>query len=396
MFNLKKKNFKDLDLALLFSSLLLSVYGLFVLFSAYGGDIGSIKTQLFSTILGFLVIALLCTMDLDVLKKSWKVVYGISLLLLIMTLIFGRGLDEWGAKSWVYIGSFSFQPSEIVKVGLIFSFAAFIDLNKDKINEPLNLLIVLLFAAVPVGLILLQPDFGTAMVYLFFIAAMLFVGGLSWKWIVLFASVGLVGGFIVLKNLSGYRADRIENFLNPARDTSGSNWQQQQGMIAIGSGKLNGRGYLNGSQSQYGYIPEKETDFIFSVLAEELGFIGAVILVILFTILIIRLVKIAKSSNNTFISIMVTGIAAMLFIHIFENIAMTIGLMPVTGIPLPFFSSGGTFQLISLSVVGLALSASMQKSYKDPDILDYDTITMIDPSLIRESSKRKLKNAVEN
>jgi len=396
MFNLKKKNFKDLDLALLFSSLLLSVYGLFVLFSAYGGNIGAIKTQLISTILGFLVIALLCTIDLDVLKKSWKVVYGISLILLIMTLIFGRGLDEWGAKSWVYIGSFSFQPSEIVKVGLIFSFAAFIDLNKEKINEPLNLLIVLLFAAVPVGLILLQPDFGTAMVYLFFIAAMLFVGGLSWKWIVLFASVGLVGGFIVLKNLSGYRADRIENFLNPARDTSGSNWQQQQGMIAIGSGKLNGRGYLNGSQSQYGYIPEKETDFIFSVLAEELGFIGAVILVILFTILIIRLVKIAKSSNNTFISIMVTGIAAMLFIHIFENIAMTIGLMPVTGIPLPFFSSGGTFQLISLTVVGLALSASMQKSYKDPDILDYDTITMIDPSLIRESSKRKLKNAVEN
>ena len=396
MFNLKKKNFKDLDLALLFSSLLLSVYGLFVLFSAYGGNIGAIKTQLISTILGFLVIALLCTIDLDVLKKSWKVVYGISLILLIITLIFGRGLDEWGAKSWVYIGSFSIQPSELVKVGLIFSFAAFIDLNKEKINEPLNLLIVLLFAAVPVGLILLQPDFGTAMVYLFFIAAMLFVGGLSWKWIVLFASVGLVGGFIVLKNLSGYRADRIENFLNPARDTSGSNWQQQQGMIAIGSGKLNGRGYLNGSQSQYGYIPEKETDFIFSVLAEELGFIGAVILVILFTILIIRLVKIAKSSNNTFISIMVTGIAAMLFIHIFENIAMTIGLMPVTGIPLPFFSSGGTFQLISLTVVGLALSASMQKSYKDPDILDYDTITMIDPSLIRESSKRKLKNAVEN
>lgn len=396
MFNLKKKNFKDLDLALLFSSLLLSVYGLFVLFSAYGGNIGAIKTQLISTILGFLVIALLCTIDLDVLKKSWKVVYGISLILLIITLIFGRGLDEWGAKSWVYIGSFSIQPSELVKVGLIFSFAAFIDLNKEKINEPLNLLIVLLFAAVPVGLILLQPDFGTAMVYLFFIAAMLFVGGLSWKWIVLFASVGLVGGFIVLKNLSGYRADRIENFLNPARDTSGSNWQQQQGMIAIGSGKLNGRGYLNGSQSQYGYIPEKETDFIFSVLAEELGFIGAVILVILFTILIIRLVKIAKSSNNTFISIMVTGIAAMLFIHIFENIAMTIGLMPVTGIPLPFFSSGGTFQLISLAVVGLALSASMQKSYKDPDILDYDTITMIDPSLIRESSKRKLKNAVEN
>ena len=207
------------------------------------------------------------------------------------------------------------------------------------------------------------------MVYLFFIAAMLFVAGISWKWIGLFAVIGLVGGYILLTNLSGFRADRIQNFLNPSRDISGSNWQQYQGMIAIGSGMLNGRGFLKGSQSQYGYIPEKETDFIFSVLAEELGFIGAIILVILFTIIIIRLVMIARKSNNTFITIMVTGVAAMIFIHIFENIGMTIGIMPVTGIPLPLLSSGGTFQLICLILIGLALTASMQKSYRDPDLL---------------------------
>ena len=392
MFNIKKKNLKELDLILLISTILISIYGLVILYSAYGGDFGEVKTQIISTLLGFVLIAILCTMDLDVLKKFYKWIYGFGIGLLILTLIFGRGLDEWGAKSWVYIGSFSFQPSEFVKVGLIFSFAAYLDKYKYQINEPKKLIGALVFVGVPVLLILLQPDFGTSMVYLFFIAAMLFVAGLSWKWIALFAVGGITVGFLVLTNLSGYRADRIENFLNPARDTSGSNWQQQQGLIAIGSGMLNGRGYLNGTQSQYGYVPEKETDFIFSVLAEELGFIGAIFLIILFSIIILRLVRISKKSNNTFISLMVTGIAAMLFIHIFENIGMTIGLMPVTGIPLPFLSAGGTFQLICLVMVGLALSASMQKSYKDDDVIDYETIKVIDPNKLRSSKKREIKN----
>lgn len=392
MFNIKKKNLKELDLILLISTILISIYGLVILYSAYGGDFGEIKTQIISTLLGFVLIAILCTMDLDVLKKFYRWIYGFGICLLVLTLIFGRGLDEWGAKSWVYIGSFSFQPSEFVKVGLIFSFAAYLDKYKYQINEPKKLIGALVFVGVPVLLILLQPDFGTSMVYLFFIAAMLFVAGLSWKWIALFAVGGITVGFLVLTNLSGYRADRIENFLNPARDTSGSNWQQQQGLIAIGSGMLNGRGYLNGTQSQYGYVPEKETDFIFSVLAEELGFIGAIFLIVLFSIIILRLVRISKKSNNTFISLMVTGIAAMLFIHIFENIGMTIGLMPVTGIPLPFLSAGGTFQLICLVMVGLALSASMQKSYKDDDVIDYETIKVIDPNKLRSSKKREIKN----
>lgn len=391
MFNLKKKNIKDIDLLLLLSTIALSVYGLVVLLSAYGGNISAIRTQLISTIIGFIAIAILCTMDLDVIKRSFWVIYGLSIGLLILTLLIGRGLDAWGAKSWIYIGSFSIQPSEIVKILLIFSFAAYLDKYKLTINEPKRLILSLIFVGFPVGLILLQPDFGTAMVYLFFIAAMLFVAGISWKWIIILLLAGLAAGFIIFTNLSGYRADRIENFLNPNRDTSGSNWQQQQGLIAIGSGMLKGRGYMKGTQSQYGYIPEKETDFIFSVLAEELGFIGAIVLIVLFAIVILRLVKIAKSSRNTFVTNMVTGIAAMLFIHIFENIAMTIGLMPVTGIPLPFLSSGGTFQLICLSEIGLALSASMQKSIKDPDILDYDTISLVDLSKISISSKRNIK-----
>lgn len=388
MFNLKKKDLKELDLMLLFATIALSVIGLVVLYSAYGGNIKPILTQLFATILGFIIILVLCTIDLDFIKRSYLGVYGVMIALLLLTLVFGRGLDEWGAKSWVYIGSFSFQPSEIAKVGIIFSLAAFLDKHKFDINDKLTLLKVIAMAGLPIGLILLQPDFGTAMVYVFFVSAMIFIAGISWKWIGIFAGIAAIVGFFVLTNLSGYRLDRIENFLDPSRDTSGSNWQQQQGLIAIGSGMLTGRGYLKGTQSQYGYIPEKETDFIFSVLAEELGFLGAIIVIALFAIVIMRLVIIAKSSRNTFITIMLTGIAGLLFIHIFENISMTIGLMPVTGIPLPFFSYGGTFQLISLFNIGLALSASMQKKQYDDGIIDDEAINLLDVSMVRPSKRK--------
>lgn len=388
MFNLKKKDLKELDLMLLFATIALSVIGLVVLYSAYGGNIKPIMTQLFATILGFIIILVLCTIDLDFIKRSYLGVYGVMIILLLLTLVLGRGLDEWGAKSWVYIGSFSFQPSEIAKVGIIFSLAAFLDKHKFDINDKLTLLKVIAMAGLPIGLILLQPDFGTAMVYVFFVSAMIFIGGISWKWIGIFAGLAAIVGFFVLTNLSGYRLDRIENFLDPSRDTSGSNWQQQQGLIAIGSGMLTGRGYLKGSQSQYGYIPEKETDFIFSVLAEELGFLGAIIVIALFAIVIMRLVIIAKRSRNTFITIMLTGIAGLLFIHIFENIAMTIGLMPVTGIPLPFFSYGGTFQLISLINIGLALSASMQKKQYDDGIIDDEALNLLDVSMVRPSKRK--------
>ncbi|WP_105300383.1 rod shape-determining protein RodA [Anaerococcus marasmi] len=388
MFNLKKKDLKELDLMLLFATIALSVIGLVVLYSAYGGNIKPITTQLFATILGFIIILVLCTIDLDFIKRSYVGVYAVMIALLLLTLVFGRGLDEWGAKSWVYIGSFSFQPSEIAKVGIIFSLAAFLDKHKFDINDKLTLLKVIAMAGLPIGLILLQPDFGTAMVYVFFVSAMIFIGGISWKWIGIFAGLAAIVGFFVLTNLSGYRLDRIENFLDPSRDTSGSNWQQQQGLIAIGSGMLTGRGYLKGSQSQYGYIPEKETDFIFSVLAEELGFLGAIIVIALFAIVIMRLVIIAKRSRNTFITIMLIGIAGLLFIHIFENIAMTIGLMPVTGIPLPFFSYGGTFQLISLINIGLALSASMQKKQYDDGIIDDEAINLLDVSMVRPSKRK--------
>lgn len=376
MFNLKKKDFKKFDWLLFISVVILSFYGLLVLYSAFSGKISNIKSQIVATVLGFLLIFILCTMDMDVIKKAWIPVYVISIILLFLTIIFGQGEQEWGSNSWLILGPIQIQPSEITKVGIIFALAAYFDKYKSNLNQVNGLLISMAFALFPIILILLQPDFGTAMVYLFFIAIMFFLAGLSWKWIIALLAIAILGFLFLLFNLEGYRADRIHDFLDPSRDTSGSGWQQQQGLIAIGSGMLTGRGYMKGSQAQYGYIPEKETDYIFSVLAEELGFVGAIIMLIAFIVMIYRLISISKNSKNTFVSLLVSGICAMFFIHIFENVGMTIGLMPVTGIPLPFFSSGGTFLLICFANIGLALSSSMQKSsYDIEDSSEYETIT---------------------
>lgn len=312
---------------------------------------------------------------MDVLKRAAYPIYGVSLFLLILTIFLGQGAERWGSNSWLILGPVQVQPSEITKIGIIFALAAYLEKYKNAINNPMRLLKTLGFSFAPIFLILLQPDFGTAMVYIFFIAVMLFLAGLSWKWILGLLAVAIVGALLLFLNLEGYKADRIHDFLDPSRDTSGSGWQQQQGLIAIGSGMFTGRGFMKGTQAQYGYIPEKESDFIFSVLAEELGFIGAILMLIAFVIMVYRLLIISKRSKNYFISLMVAGICAMFFVHIFENVAMTIGLMPVTGIPLPFFSSGGTFLLICFINIGLALSASMQKSsYDIEDTSDYETI----------------------
>ena len=375
MFNLKKKEFKKFDWLLFLSVAFLSIYGLFVLYSAFSGDILKIRSQLVASILGFLFIILICTMDMDVIKKGALPIYVISLILLLLTIFLGQGEQQWGSNSWLILGPIQLQPSEITKVGIIFSLAAYLEKYKEDINKPSRLLLTLMFAGLPVLFILLQPDFGTAMVYIFFIAIMLFSAGLSWKWILALLALASIGSLILILNLEGYRADRIHDFLDPSRDTSGSGWQQQQGLIAIGSGMFKGRGFMKGTQAQYGYIPEKETDYIFSVLAEELGFIGAILMLIAFIIMIYRLLIISMNSKNSFISLMTIGICAMFFVHIFENVAMTIGLMPVTGIPLPFFSSGGTFLLICFVNIGLALSASMQKStYDIEDTSEYETL----------------------
>jgi rod shape determining protein RodA len=281
--------------------------------------------------------------------------------MLLAVLVMGVGDDQWGARSWLFVGSFGFQPAEFVKVGLIISLAKYMDNNKDDINSPFVLLKVLIFAFFPVGLILLQPDAGTAMVFVFFIAAMLFVAGVKWKYIGIALSMGLMSLPVLWSRLDNFQKNRILNFMDPERDTNNTGYQAIQGRIAIGSGKIFGRGLFEGTQTQFNYIPEKQTDFIFAVLAEELGFIGGTLLILLYFIMLHRIIRIARNSPDKFGSFMSVGLAAMFLFHIWENIGMTIGLMPITGIPLPFMSYGGTFQLINLISIGIVLSVGLHR-----------------------------------
>lgn len=366
MFNFKRKSFKKFDFVLFSTVLILCIFGIIILHSASlstatGSSI--IKSQTAATILGFAAIAVIVLMDYEFIGKLYIPIYVISVGLLLAVLFFGVGDDQVGvgARSWLDLGFFVFQPAEFVKIGLIISLAKFIDKNKETINAPFTLIKVLIFAFIPVILILLQPDAGTAMVFIFFIAAMLFAAGIKWKYIGYALGTGLLSLPIIWLNLKPYQKDRVFDFLDPERNPTGTGYQAIQSRIAIGSGQLLGRGLYEGTQTQYNFIPAKQTDFIFAVLAEELGFVGGAGLIILYFIMMQRFLLIAKRSEDVFGSLMAVGIFAKFLFHIWENVGMTIGLMPITGIPLPFFSHGGTYQLVNLISVGIVLSIGLRK-----------------------------------
>lgn len=363
MVGLKRKSLKNFDFVLFITVLILCAYGLLMIRSATlsFGTLSFIKSQAIAIVLGIIAIVILTFLDYQFLGKLYIPIYIACNLLLIAVLIFGFGEEEWGSRSWLSVGGIVFQPAEFVKLGLIISLSKFIDNHKHSINEPFTLLKILAFAGFPVLLILLQPDAGTAMVFIFFIALMLFAAGLDWKYIKYALTAGLISLPIIWFRLDGYQKDRIFDFLEPERDAVGTGYQALQGKIAIGSGKIFGRGLFQGVQTQFNYIPEKQTDFIFAVLVEELGFLGGMFLIVLYFIFLKRLIKIAKNTDDLFGSSMVIGIAAMFVFHIWENIGMTIGLMPVTGIPLPFLSHGGTFLLVNMVCVGIALSVGMHR-----------------------------------
>ncbi|HLS53354.1 MAG TPA: rod shape-determining protein RodA [Tissierellaceae bacterium] len=363
MFNIKKKSFKQFDFILFAIVLILCGFGLLMIKSATlsMGTSRLVKTQAIAMILGFIGMVILALMDYQFLGKLYIPIYVVCILLLLATIKWGFGMEQWGADSWLSIGGVAFQPSEFVKVGLIISLAKFIDNNKAKINEPVTLLKILAFAFLPVYLILKQPDAGTAMVFVFFIAIMLFVAGIDWKYVGYAFIAGLASLPLLWLKLGTYQMNRIFDFLHPERDPTGTGYQALQGKIAIGSGKIFGRGLFNGVFTQYDYIPIKESDFIYSVIVEELGFIGGIVLIILFFVFLIRLIRISKNCEDLFGATMVMGFAAMFVFHIWENIGMTMGLMPVTGIPLPFISHGGTFILVSMASVGIALSVGMHR-----------------------------------
>ncbi len=234
--------------------------------------------------------------------------------------------------------------------------------EKKKINNFAYLLLVLLYIAVPTLLVIKQPDYGTAMVFLAISAIMIFSAGISiWYIIGVIVTIAVSLPFVYLYILPQHAKDRIMVFLNPQSDPLGAGYNIIQSMLAVGSGQVWGMGLFNGNQTQLGYLPMKTTDFIYSVISEEMGFIISVIIILLFVLLITRIFYIAKNAKDSFGSLMAAGIGAMFLAHFLENIGMTIGLMPITGIPLPFVSYGGSSMLTSFIAIGIVLSINKKR-----------------------------------
>lgn len=352
------------DIKLLAAVIISVIFGIFMINSATL-SMGSGKFVLVQSLafaIGLTVAAILTFMDYSILKQLRFLAMGVGLALLVLVLILGFGREDTGTQGWINLGFVNIQPAEIAKVCFLVSFSAHVAKIKEDINSITNILLLLLHLAVPVALILLQPDMGTAMVFMFMFILMVFFAGISYKYILSAAGVGIVGAlaawFLFLKE---YQKERFFSFLNPESDPLGAGYHIIQSKIAVGSGQLFGTGYGNGVQTQMGYLPEKQTDFIFSVICEELGFMGAVAVIALLFFIICRIFINARRAKDTFGEMLCVGAGAMFLFHTVENIGMCITLLPITGIPLPFFSYGGSNMITSMLAIGIVLSVSFHR-----------------------------------
>lgn len=310
---------------------------------------------------GFTLSLVLCTVDYHLLEDLSFWLYGLILLLLVAVLIFGR--RSMGATRWLNLGLFNVQPSELMKIVIIITFARFF--NNYHSHGGMNLREVLLplgILAVPAALIMKQPDLGTATLVVLIALSMMIYVGLRWTTILTFVLVTIPMAWIAWRYfLHTYQKNRVLDFINPERSRLGSGYHIIQSKIAVGSGGLTGKGFIKGTQSQLRFLPEQHTDFAFSVFAEEWGFIGCLVLIILYLCLVLWGLNIARRCNDRFGSLLAMGVTAMLFWHIVINMGMVIGMFPVVGVPMPFFSYGGTSMITSMVGIGILQNISMRR-----------------------------------
>lgn len=371
--NIDFRLLRNLDKLLVFIIAALIAVGLVVISSAARGFIGPegasgfVIKQAVAVVLGTIVLTVILLFDYSEFGRMWTFIYGTNLVLLAAVLVIGKTTN--GAQAWIGLGPVHLEPGEYGKVMLILTLAHQIS-RSDRLQSIWDLIPVGLHVLPPLALIMLQPDLGTGLVYVCITAAMVFVAGFPvWKLALLGGApiAGVVGWVVAHLNwgvpiiLEDYQIKRLTNFINPLEDISGSGYQVFQSIIGIGSGGVWGKGLYRGTQNQLGFLPEQHTDFIFSVVGEELGFAGGLLVIVLFMLLIWRVMSAASRSKDRYGSLIATGVAAMIFFHVLENVGMTMGVMPVTGIPLPFVSYGGSSLMTNLMAMGLVLNVGMRR-----------------------------------
>ncbi len=373
--NLKRMLFID-KLFLLF--LVLICAGGLMLVATAGSSITTdplyyMKRQLVWMALGTGVALFVMTYDYSQTERYWKVLYAVAVGLLFWVTFFG--VEQRGTTGWIKLGPLPvlFQPAELTKILLIVAFANFLERRQGKMDTLAGMIPAFVFVGVPFLLVASQPDLGTALAYVSLTVFMMFVAGANPKILGGLVIGGLGAAILALVlhfqfglplPLEDYQLRRFTVFLSPYDDGyggRGSGWNTIQSLIAVGSGGFWGKGLFAGTQSQLNFLPEHHTDFIFSVLGEELGFFGAVILIGLYALLFWRALTIARQATDQRGMLMIVGITAVWLFHIYENIGMCIGIMPITGIPLPFISYGGSSMLTNFIGVGLILSVNMRE-----------------------------------
>ncbi len=347
--------------ALLYAiTIITAIVGIVAIYSATRsmGTYSNVIVQAGALVIGIVMMQIISRIDYHVFGYVSVPVYAVCIALLVLVLLVGS-TGNWGARSWIRFGPIGIQPSEICKVGFAITFARHLSLVRNAINRPMTVLLLLAHLVALLALIMMQPDAGSAMVFCFMFAVMVFTAGISFKYIIpAVLSMAAAAPLVYLFLLSDYQKHRIQVFFNPEMDKLGSGYNVIQSKIAVGSGQIFGKGFLKGTQNQMAFLPTKHTDFIFSVISEEFGFIGAVLVVLLLFLIIARCIKAAQETHDLFGKYLCMGIAAMLIFHTFENVGMCIGLMPVTGIPLPFISYGGTSLLTNMMAIGIVLSVT--------------------------------------
>ena len=356
---MKRKILKNIEWGILICTIVLVAIGLVALTSAtQNSNYDELKKQIIWVVISFPILIIIIFIDYNIIAKISPILYGI-ILILLFAVLFTEPIN--GATSWFGVGSFSIQPAEFAKIICILILALLMSKiqknGKDEISKISKLFLILTVFAVPVILIIKQPDYGTALAFVMALIFMLFTAGIKKRYIIIslilvVIAIPLLYFFI----LPEHAKTRIDVYLNPELDPRGAGYNIIQSKLAIGAGQLFGMGLFKGNQTQLGFLYPKTTDFIFSLIAEEMGFIIAAMIIILYVILITKAIFVAKTAKDDLGSYIAIGIAGVFFFHMIENIGMTMGLLPITGIPLPFVSYGGSSLLSNFIMIGLLLN----------------------------------------
>jgi rod shape determining protein RodA len=402
-----RRNFGILDLGMILTMLSLAAIGLISIYSATGGHdsnfaSNNFQRQIYWFGIGTVLFLLTVSLNPKLYQALAYVIYGIIIMALLAVLV--KGSSVGGAARWLSVGGFRFQPSEWAKIATIFALARFLTDNHDKLYDKRRLLMLAGLGLRPMLLIFKQPDLGTALVFLAIVPSMMYWAGVSplilfltfmpaltmiasfnlWTFvgvmgvllsvlfivkktvlfsfthIVLNVLVGVVTPFL-WTSLEAYQQKRVLSFLGLVSDPKGISYQVIQSKVAIGSGGITGKGFMAGTQTQLRFLPEQHTDFIFSVIGEEFGILGCVIVIFLFVLLLSRGIQLASNLKNRFISLVTIGVTTMFLYHYFVNLGMVMGIMPVTGLPLPFISYGGSFLVTCMIAIGIFVNFSINR-----------------------------------